>query len=712
MDEKIRLIIEAQNRTNPMFQAVTRNLGTVGTGMRTMGGAAQAAATSITGAMGRVVTAAHSAGQAFMRLGQTARQGLEMIGGPLRAISTGLAGLGVAGGAALTAFGALGIKSNQFKENTLAALTGMTKNRAVAEDLYRFLSKFADTTPFDDEEIVSAGKSLLTFGFNAKQMMTLVGDAAFTMKVPIEQVVNALAKLKAGSFDMAEMAPVGLTREGLESMGQKFSAGGEPENRGALLGQGIAILQQKFGGAMASGASGFDAAFSTLESNFRRLAAFATGGLFESLKKGFDLVSGSLVRFMETGGAAGGLAVIFDGVGRAVELAANQGLAFVGWLDAVVSREGVAFLLANIAGTLLTIGQSILKTFGVDLQAAMNPANVQAFFAAMHEGANHAITAFFGIGRVAAEVVRMMRSGFEDASDAIGDAIEDTTRGLKLLFLDLQISISDATATMMDSIGQVLQALASIQIGWAKPFGHLGAVGSGMRDNARFMREGPALQMRQEKDDIEEGFLQTAENRRQRAGLRMIEDPFRKQDPFTRLGDAFTGKNRPEGAEGAFRKLLEQNITGIFKGIYSPAGAGAAAAGFPAAPMLYGGGGGGSSVTTMRGGPAIPSLPDSVPYWRDGMLRSNGMSMGAPPDAGGGNLLDQINPASDDWTAEYIRQRDAGLSPMAGGRGGGGGGLNATINVVRGMTWEEFREAWLRMGDEAYRSANPGWAGN
>ncbi len=730
MDERIRLVIEAANRTAPTFQAVTRGMGTIGTGAKAAGEAVGRAAVNMRNTLTTVGHACQQAGAAFIRMGQTAKAGLDAIAGPLKNVATGLAGLGAAGGAVLTAFGALGVKSNQFKENTLSALTGILKSKAAAQDLYQFLSKFSDSTPFDDEEVISAGKALLTFGFDAKQMMTLVGDAAFAMKVPLEQVVGALAKLRAGTFDMSEMAPVGITREGLESKGQKFSVSGEPENRGALLGQGIALLQEKFGGGMAAGATGFDAAFSTMEANFRRIAQMASSGLFESLKVSFNAVSDAFVRFLETGKGLGGLKVILDGVGKAAELVGKAGLGVVEWLDQVISREGVAVFLSNILGLLQTIGESVLKTFGVDLKAAMDPKNVTGFFDALGVAADQGISTFFGIGRVAVEVVRITMSAFEDLGDHVSDIVSDVTRGMKSLFIGLQIQMAEMTAGALDNIAGILLGLSRIKLDWGfgswSPMAHLADTAEDMRIQSRGMydRGGQIQQLLGQQGALASEGASAFNERQARAQQRLAADPFRKDDIFKRIGDAFTGTNRPGGAEADFRKLLQRNILGVAKALFAGSASTAPAIPFPAAPQLYGGmQRQGPSVQILRSNvPQIPSYPGALPPTDDftanyiarrdhpELFLQQPQLMGPDED---GNYPDYLPPQANQRGGQMdllqpYGQEQAMLSPrQVGPARESRGQLSATFNFVFSNAEELRRQVW-QVVDEMTRQAVPG----
>lgn len=313
------------------------------------------------------------------------RSSFSALSAPVRVITDLLSKATLGGTAIAAAFGVMGIKANIFKENTLAGLQAMLKSRGAAEDMFNFLSRFADVTPFDDQEVTEAGRRLIAFGFDAKRTLGIVGDAAAAMKIPLDQVVNALAKLRAGTFDIAEMAPVGITREGLERRGVQFNPSGEPRNRGALLGAGLALLRQQFGGMMAASQHGFDAISSTMVSNIRRLSRMVTAVLFDSLKPAFQSVSNALEKLMAGDNAEKlrkALTFPFSLLGKMIEFVAGQFPRLVDYLSDLSNRwpqvwEAIGRVTINIAKLIGGTISGIINVFRelFDSQIAGTQAN-------------------------------------------------------------------------------------------------------------------------------------------------------------------------------------------------------------------------------------------------------------------------------------------------------------------------------------------------
>jgi hypothetical protein len=309
--------------------------------------------------------------------------------------AAGVAGqLGAVGGAALAGisgwFAALGFKSNTFKEGQLAALEAMTKSKEAARDLYNFFSHFADVTPFDDQEVIEAGKALETFGLNARKNLQIVGDTAFAMKRPLEQVVGVLARMKAGSFDMVEAGAIGITREDLGKQGVKFSKAGEATNPEQLLPGALAVLQGRFGGAMNNGAQGMDAQSSTALSNIRRFAERATQGLFQSIERGLGKFNDIFSKLLESDAGqrlVKAIGVPFDLIGKLIENAVDHLPAFVDWLEKIVTKENVVNLLSQIAGWITALKDRVMGFLGL----ATGGQGLGGFWTAFKDGAHTAL---------------------------------------------------------------------------------------------------------------------------------------------------------------------------------------------------------------------------------------------------------------------------------------------------------------------------------
>ncbi|MDO8604956.1 MAG: hypothetical protein Q7R40_00335 [Phaeospirillum sp.] len=433
-EKRLEYIISARDQTAAATRTAQTHLQQVAAAAKGMATVAAASSAQSRGALGTLQTAAGRTGSSFAALAKSTQSAMSSMAKSTRTAATaihrdlskahaaaskltaaagGLArsmekfgvGAGVAGGALVGAFAGMGVSSNKFKQNTLATLEVLTRSKKEAASLYQFFSKFADVSPFDDEEVVSAGKALLTFGFNARKQLQLVSDTAAAMGVPLEQVVRVMAKLKAGSFDMAESGVIGITREDLEKHGVTFKSSGEPENPKQLLPAAESFLRGRFGGATEARQSGFDAQFSTMISNLRRLAQSGTTGLFKSLTTAFGKASEALAKFLEIGGGDK-LRRPFDLMGRAVEAAAAQLPRFLGWVLKIADAGLWSRLKSLAVDAWRTIGGTIAGVANVLWEAIRGQKAGVDSFNDMGEGVkNFAATAVRALGRVVRAVL-------------------------------------------------------------------------------------------------------------------------------------------------------------------------------------------------------------------------------------------------------------------------------------------------------------------
>lgn len=687
MDERIRLIVEAQNRASPVIQAVKNGLEGMATAAKGAGTATSNAAGNIRSAMTNVGNAVNRAGAVFQAFSRTAHSAISAVLTPLGSLTKGLSIAGsLLGGFSIAAFTRAGIDMNLTVDRATAALTKMTGSAQVASTFVEALRKEAETSAPTLAELLPIAQQLAAAYGPAglgKVIPTIraFGDAAVSLGAGTDGMQLALLGFRQMlGRDFPQQEELNQIREnlpGLDVNGILKRSFGTADTEmlkdagvtGQMVGAAIvAGMQQAFGGAQAEGAMKLPTLLSNFQDTFSRAAGNITLGFLRSLEGTNGAVTkllGSFQRLADSQNFMGAITVVFDGLGRALEAFSSQGDKFVDWLDAVFSREGVAILLSNILGLVQTIGQSIAKTFGVDLKAAMDPKNVMVFFDALAIAADQGISTFFGIGRVAVEVVRIAMSAFEDMGDRVSDIVSDVSRGFKGMFLSLQISMAEMTGAFMDNVSKMLEALSKVGIGAWKPFGELHGAAESMAFQAAVINDpkyGTVAGLKGQQQSLLGERVTAEAERSQRTRQRLADDPYRNDPFFKRIGDAFSGRPGQQGAEDSFRALFEQNRLGIAKALFAGAGASAPSVPFPAAPMLYGGGGGGASVQTVRSNtPAIPSLPDYM--------------------TGG------YSPSGDAWTDAYIRQRD-----------GGGGNSYTFAPVVQAPD----RATLQRMFDEWY----------
>lgn len=340
------------------------------------------ALSGLVGILGSVASTALNAAQA---LGNVLLSAASSAFGTILSLARGAA---LAAGAAGAAIGFMGVKANEFRENTLMSLTAMTKSKAVAQDLFGFFDRLSDVKPFSADEIVSAGRQLLAFGFDAKKTLSMVTDVGFAMKVPLEQVVGVLARAKAGMFEMREAAAVGLSRQALMGYGVQMNEHGQIENPAALLPAIQKFFQTRFGGA-SNAAGTWQGATTTLTSNLKRIARTATEGFFASLKEAMGTLNTTMSAILSKNlPLLQVLRAAFDHLGQAAISAANS-IARVAQNQSFVT--GLASAL-GVAGRMLDYFVDRLPAAERWLARVFDSSGYRAFLRGLEGGFNLAVS--------------------------------------------------------------------------------------------------------------------------------------------------------------------------------------------------------------------------------------------------------------------------------------------------------------------------------
>ncbi len=210
------------------------------------------------------------------------------------ALSSGLkalaaAGVGMALSNQLRTFIQSAAQMEQFQAQFEVLLGSTAKARSEIELLYDFAAK----TPFDLPGVIEADRLIKALGVDVggtERTLRLFGDAASAMGRPMDQVVRVMAKLKAGMFDMAEMAPLGITRDKLKELGVEFTRTGEVINRQDLWPAAIALMEQ-FAGTMEKVSATTGGKLTNLEDSIGRFNAAVGKTVNEGLRPMLDVVT-------------------------------------------------------------------------------------------------------------------------------------------------------------------------------------------------------------------------------------------------------------------------------------------------------------------------------------------------------------------------------------------------------------------------------------
>lgn len=162
-----------------------------------------------------------------------------------------LIGLGAITGA-IAAIGAVAIKTAGEFELLQVQFETLSGSAEDAAKLIKEMKEFAAKTPLEVRDIQQAAVMMLGFGYSIDEVipkLKLFGEAAITMRVPMEQIIRVREFLLSGQFRSIMLAPLGISRPEMEAAGAAFGPRGDlissAEDAVAAFDK---ILSERFGG--------------------------------------------------------------------------------------------------------------------------------------------------------------------------------------------------------------------------------------------------------------------------------------------------------------------------------------------------------------------------------------------------------------------------------------------------------------------------------
>lgn len=698
-------------------RATTQALGVIGSGARSVvthlakvGPAAQKSLHAVT------IAAGH-AGRALQSMGQTA-------GGVLQSglLAGSAAALTLAGGLAL--LGKRGVEMNVTLDGARMTLTRMSGSAANAEKLLADLRKEALYSSLTFAEMIPTAQGLVAVLGPGKlgaviPIMRAFGDAATALRVDshgLNQALYGFRQLVSQPFArQEELNQVNEALPGANIGGilrkQFGTADTESLEKAGVTGMqvGEAIIRgltQSFGGSQRALGRTLPLLLSGIQDSLNDFAQGITQGLTGKLTNAVANTLDALNKLGDSG-ISKTLMVVFDAFGNVLDKVTAKLPEFVAWLEKVASAEGVTLFLVNSIALVQTLGQEFAKFFGIDLKALLDPKNVTGWFDAFGAGVAAVINGAFGIGRVWGEVGRILESFFKDTGNALMDWIDDAGRGFKALFLGLELSVHQMTASFLASVIAIADALNSLQI----HIPGVGTFGPNINTDPLLDAQGDAA-AGAGKAASRLSFLNQDQREAEAARIpremqRDKEDPYRRDSFGKRISDAFTGTNRDTSAQDQFWANFDRNRMGIardfFAGTNASAPAGPSA---PGAPQMFGTGRPSvaqQSVTSARSNtPALPGGGIGGDPFRAVTLQDGSTTTAAIAMARGVPFVEQGQRFQTSG-----RANEGGSAAIAAPGGGGatssGGQIVFAPNVSLQMDPEKLRSTLYQMVDQLVR---------
>lgn len=191
------------------------------------------------------------------------------------------------------------------REKTQMAFSTMMKDDGKARAYLAEVKKMADYTPFLFDDLTAMSKTLLTYGYNEKEMipqLTKVGDAGAALGMNTENmkmVATAIGRMKSSGKTTLEYINI-LQDRGVDAIGYLAQAGSiskgevyEKISKGLIPGAEAAkaisdYMGKAYEGAMQLQSTSFEGMKSTLEGLTENLNAAMGEGYNEERKKGMQ----------------------------------------------------------------------------------------------------------------------------------------------------------------------------------------------------------------------------------------------------------------------------------------------------------------------------------------------------------------------------------------------------------------------------------------
>lgn len=716
-DQRLEYIISAVNRAQGAFRQLETDLRRAGVTQQQFNDAARRGGAQSRQSLAQTAQAATATSRAVQRMGQagtlafaalqrsmnSARSGLQAfstVAQQAARLATSSLAVGLASVSTVMALLAKrGVDVNVSLQRTAAGLAVLLGSTRQAQGLLGALRQEARTSAFEFVDLAQWSRQLIAFGFSAREVLPTLralGDAAAGLAgedgagALLGRLVLAVGQIRAKGVLQGEEA-LQLTEAGIPVRdllrippGTDVADAGLTADR--ALPQLLAGIQRRFGGLQSQAVNTIPGLLSNINDALNDFSATITETFSGRVQGGLQSALRALNGLM-TSAAGGriieGLSAAFDALGRVLGWVADQGGRVTQWLSELVTRENIAVFVSNALGLLQTLGDRLLKLFGVDLKKALDPNTIKTYFDAFGQMIANLINTVFGLGRVWNEVKMMVATFAVESGFRVNDFIQDTMRGFRKLFFGVQRDIHLLSQSILDAFITISRALNEVRIFGQKPF-NINVDGDGglqKQSGAAYMRAWRASQAMQFVDD-EEKEAKRAQAARE-ATLNAA-DPFRNVPAHVRIADAFLGRGRNTSAQAAFWADFERNRQGIARFLFAGSARPEteATAGVPPA-MLLGGGGGGSSVTTVP------------PLW--------------PPQ---GMMPPQVMPTTDPFAPTTLPDGRvvSRVAAMQMGGGAGGGSAQIVINV-EGMDPRRIAEIVERELSRQFAPAFPGPSG-
>lgn len=412
---------------------------------------------------------------------------LQTVGGKIKSFGSNIQSLGASLTVGLTApilaIATFGIVSQANLEKAEVSFTRFIKNtkgfsgslndaKDEAKNLMNQLIDFADKTPFESEEVIASGRTLLAAKIPREEIKGFLqdaGDLAAGANTSIEEVSRAMSRIKSGDFGEAfeRLRDFGISKEDLVDQGLDFTKGGQFTGNAEEAMKAVrAIIQERFAGTMDDLSQTLSGRFSTLldkgKAFFRELFQPA----FEYAKPALDFIIEKIefvTSYLQTLSPQAKLVIvtILAGIAALGPVLTIVGTVIVG-IGAVVSAIGtISAALAGVSLTPIILGIAAAVAYVIAIFVAAGAAAYVLYKAWENN--------FGGIRDFTNEVWNGIKNYIQTVINEISAFIESTLNEIEAFWEEDGESIMQAVNTVYSTIANIVKTwLDGIRKFWEK----------------------------------------------------------------------------------------------------------------------------------------------------------------------------------------------------------------------------------------------------
>jgi phage-related protein len=214
------------------------------------------------------------------------------------------------------------IESNADMETYENTLTTVMKSHKKAVETLQWAVKFAASTPFEIPEIVDATAKLTTYGINAKNVLTDIGNMASVMGKPLDQAVEAVADAQTGELE--RLKEFGITKQMLMNKSQELYGKELVNSKGQITDMQLlnktlfAVMEERYKGGMDMASKSFKGLESNLEDAMGTMARTLGKPIFDKFKVGLQTLVPIVtsITSLISGNTSGAMQTLVDAFGQ------------------------------------------------------------------------------------------------------------------------------------------------------------------------------------------------------------------------------------------------------------------------------------------------------------------------------------------------------------------------------------------------------------